>query len=62
MFDNDMIMSLEEKKRNFIPRIKLNHNMYLIEKNIVALKVLIKNDEASRFIHSLALGKYTPTL
>ena len=57
MFDNDMIMSLKEKKRNFIPRIKLNHNMYLIEKNIVALKVLIKNDEASRFIHSLALGK-----
>ena len=49
MFDNDMIMSLKQKKRNFIPRIKLNHNMYLIEKNIVALKVLIKNDEASRY-------------
>ena len=47
MFDNDMIMSLKEKKRNFIPRIKLNRIMYLIEKNIVALKVLIKNDEAS---------------
>ena len=57
MFDNDMMMSLKEKKRNFIPRIKLNHIMYLIEKNIVALKVLIKNDDASRFIHSLALGK-----
>ena len=57
MFDNDMIMSLKEKKRNFIPRIKLNHIMYLIEKNIVALKVSIKNDDASRFIHSLALGK-----
>ena len=47
MFDNDMIMSLKEKKRNFIPTIKLNHIMYLIEKNIVALKVSIKNDEAS---------------
>ena len=48
MFDNDMIMSLKQKEINFIPRIKLlNHNMYLIEKNIVALKVLIKNDEAS---------------
>ena len=47
MFDNDMIMSFKEKKRNFIPRIKLNHIMYLIEKNIVALKVSIKNDEAS---------------
>ena len=59
MFHNDMIMSLKQKKRNFIPRIKLlNHNMYLIEKNIVALKVSIKNEEASRFIHSLALGKY----
>ena len=49
MFDNDMIMSLKEKKRNFIPRIKLNHIMYLIEKNIVALEVSIKNDEASRY-------------
>ena len=47
MFDNDMIMSFKEKKRNFIPRIKLNHIMYLIEKNIVALKVSIKNDDAS---------------
>ena len=47
MFDNDMIMSLKEKKRNFIPRVKLNHIMYLIEKNIVALKVSIKNDDAS---------------
>ena len=47
MFDNDMIMSLKEKKRNFIARIKLNHIMYLIEKNIVALKVSIKNDDAS---------------
>jgi len=49
MFDNDMIMSLKQKKINFIPRIKLNHNMYLIEKNIVALKVSIKNDEALRY-------------
>ena len=44
-----MIMSLKQKKIYFIPRIKLNHNMYLIEKNIVALKVSIKNDEASRY-------------
>ena len=30
MYDNNMIMSLKQKKRNFEPRIKLNHNMYTI--------------------------------
>ena len=28
MYDNDMIMSLKQKKRKFKPRIKLNHNIY----------------------------------
>ena len=28
MYDNNMIMSLKQKKRKFEPRIKLNHNMY----------------------------------
>ena len=26
MYDNNMIMSLKQKKRKFEPRIKLNHN------------------------------------
>ena len=29
MYDNNMIMSLKQKKRNFEPRIKLNHNIYV---------------------------------
>ena len=28
MYDDDMIMSLKQKKRKFKPRIKLNHNTY----------------------------------
>ena len=28
MYDNNMIMSLKQKKRKFEPRIKLNHNIY----------------------------------
>ena len=28
MYDNNMIMSLKQKKRKFEPRIKLNHNRY----------------------------------
>ena len=28
MYDNNMIMSLKQKKRKFEPRIKLNYNMY----------------------------------
>ena len=27
MYDNNMIMSLKQKKRKFEPRIKLNHNI-----------------------------------
>ena len=30
MYDNNMIMSLKQKKRKFEPRIKLNHNIYTI--------------------------------
>ena len=30
MYDNNMIMSLKQKKRKFEPRIKLNHNIYAI--------------------------------
>ena len=29
MYDNNMIMSLKQKKRKFEPRIKLNHNSYI---------------------------------
>ena len=28
MYDNNMIMSLKQKKRKFEPRIKLSHNIY----------------------------------
>ena len=28
MYDNNMIMSLKQRKRKFEPRIKLNHNVY----------------------------------
>ena len=28
MYDNNMIMSLKQKKRKFEPMIKLNHNIY----------------------------------
>ena len=28
MYDNNMIMSLKQKKRKFEPRMKLNHNSY----------------------------------
>ena len=30
MYDNNMIMSLKQKKIKFKPRIKLNHSMYII--------------------------------
>ena len=30
MYDNNMIMSLKQKKRKFEPRIKLNHNIYKV--------------------------------
>ena len=30
MYDNNMIMSLKQKKRNFEPRIKLNHNINMV--------------------------------
>ena len=29
MYDNNMIMSLKQKKRKFKPRIKLNHNIQM---------------------------------
>ena len=29
MYDNNMIISLKQKKRKFEPRIKLNHNRYI---------------------------------
>ena len=35
MYDNNMIMSLKQKKRKFEPRIKLNHNMYTALKSAV---------------------------
>ena len=57
MFDNDMIMSLKQKKINFIPRIKLNHNVYLIEKTLLLWKYQSRMMKLQG-IHSLALGKY----
>ena len=30
IYGNNMIMSLKQKKRKFEPRIKLNHNIYMI--------------------------------
>ena len=30
MYDNDMIMGLKQEKIKFQPRIKLNHNMYMV--------------------------------
>ena len=30
MYDNNMIMSLKQKKRKFEQRIKLNHNIYMV--------------------------------
>ena len=35
MYDNNMIMSLKQKKRKFEPRIKLNHNIYTTSKTII---------------------------
>ena len=32
MYDNNMIMSLKQKKRRFEPRIKLNHNIYKLQR------------------------------
>ena len=29
MYDNDLIMSLKQKKKKLKPRIKLNHNIYI---------------------------------
>ena len=34
MYDNNMIMSLKQKKRKFEPRIKLNHNKYTKKNNL----------------------------
>ena len=30
MYDNEMIMGLKQEKIKFKPRIKLNHNMYMV--------------------------------
>ena len=34
IYNNDLIMSLKQKQLNFIPRVKLNHTIYLIEKTL----------------------------
>ena len=44
MYDNNMIMSLKQKKRKFEPRIKLNHNSY-IEKPYI--KVTVEESHAA---------------
>ena len=33
MYDNNIIIILKQKKRKFEPRIKLNHNMYILNMN-----------------------------
>ena len=35
MYDNNMIMSLKQKKRKFESRIKLNHNIYIQIKKVM---------------------------
>ena len=45
MYDNNMIMSLKQKKRKFEPRIKLNHNKYTKKRiyiNGFALSLAVK--------------------
>ena len=37
MYDNNMIMSLMQKKRKFEPRIKLNHNIYIKDRREIFL-------------------------
>ena len=37
MYDNNMIMSLKQKKRKFEPRIKLNHNIYMVRERAPTL-------------------------
>ena len=57
MYDNNMIMSLKQKKRTFEPRIKLNHNMYTVRegKTLIHLwifKVSFQISVSSTFCHS----------
>ena len=41
MYDNNMIMSLKQKKRKFEPRIKLNHNIYIYNSMWSTNKVVV---------------------
>ena len=34
MYDNNMIISLKQKKRKFEPRIKLSHNNYMTKQSL----------------------------
>ena len=43
MYDNNMIMSLKQKTRKFEPRIKLNHNIYIL--GIQRVKMPTSTDE-----------------
>ena len=40
MYDNDMIMGLKQEKIKFKPRIKLNHNMYMVTRGGVLAEKL----------------------
>ena len=40
MYDNNMIMSLKQKKRKFERRIKLNHNIYKAIKGVYDLYIM----------------------
>ena len=57
MYDNNMIMSLQQKKRKFKPRIKLSHNNYKLDKIIDALvkfAVFRKGTVSEKPLHSHA--------
>ena len=41
MYDNNMIMSLKQKKRKLEPRIKLNHNIYILG-DFFGMKQMVK--------------------
>ena len=41
VYDNNMILSLKQKKRKFEPRIKLNHNIYVLGGRVISQRTYI---------------------
>ena len=54
MYDNNMIMSLKQKKGEFEPRIKLNHNMntYPLKTSIIMCSALRSNSTSLNGSHN----------